>query len=137
MASREYAHERGLRHVEFLSGRSVGAQPDLPGAAPIIAIRSLLENHQLKAQELTFAEIMEAFAAQAILCQRGAKIPESLVNQTGGALAWGHPVGASGAILAVNAFDRLIRSAGTGLVAIAAAGGIGSAALLKRGARSE
>ena len=67
---------------------------------------------------------------QAIACVEGAGIPPAIVNTGGGALARGHPIGASGAILAVRLFHGL--SSGTGLAAIAAAGGLGTALIVFR-----
>jgi acetyl-CoA C-acetyltransferase len=81
------------------------------------------------------AEIMEAYAVQAIAVVEGAGIDPATVNPGGGGLARGHPVGASGAILAVRLFHGL--KSGRGLAAIAAAGGIGTALLLGSGAREE
>jgi acetyl-CoA C-acetyltransferase len=72
---------------------------------------------------------MEAYAVQAIACVERAGLDPARVNLGGGALARGHPVGASGAVLAVRLFADLGR--GVGLAAIAAAGGIGSALLLE------
>jgi acetyl-CoA C-acetyltransferase len=75
------------------------------------------------------AEIMEAYAVQAIAVVEGAGLDPATVNLGGGGLARGHPVGASGAILAVRLFHGL--KAGRGLAAIAAAGGIGTALLVE------
>ena len=85
----------------------------------------------LSPTDLTAAEIMEAYAVQAIACVQGAGLDPAIVNQGGGALARGHPIGASGTINAVRLFHDLCKSGGTGLAAIAAAGGIGSALLLR------
>jgi acetyl-CoA C-acetyltransferase len=75
---------------------------------------------------------MEAYAAQAILCARLCDLDLDKVNIRGGALSRGHPIGASGAILAVRLFNELIKTPrATGIAAIAAAGGIGSAMVLK------
>jgi len=76
---------------------------------------------------------MEAYAVQAIAVVEGARIDRALVNPGGGGLSRGHPVGASGAVLAVRLFHGL--TAGRGLAAIAAAGGIGTALLLESGTR--
>ena len=132
LTSSQYADQRGLRGVNFLSGVSMGAQPDLPGSAPVAAIHQLFEKYNIEQDQLSCVEIMEAFAAQAIVCQRGADLPDELVNRYGGALARGHPIGASGAILIVNLFDQLKTTRGYGLAAVAAAGGIGSAAILEQ-----
>ena len=74
---------------------------------------------------------MEAYAAQAIACVQGAGLDPAITNVGGGALARGHPIGASGAILAVRLFHELQKTGGTGLAAIAAAGGLGSSLLLQ------
>ena len=71
-------------------------------------------------------------AVQAIACVQGAGLDPAQVNRGGGALARGHPIGASGAINAVRLYHELIQSGGgTGLAAIAAAGGLGTALLLR------
>jgi acetyl-CoA C-acetyltransferase len=80
--------------------------------------------------DLAVAEVMEAYAVQAIACVEGAGLDPAVVNRKGGALARGHPIGASGAVLVVRAFHDLER--GMGLCTIAAAGGIGTALLLER-----
>ena len=79
---------------------------------------------------LSQAEIMEAYAVQALACVQGAGLDPAIVNPGGGALARGHPIGASGAILAVRLFHDLQQ--GRGLAAIAAAGGIGTAMVVER-----
>mgnify|MGYP006168996325 CR=1 FL=1 len=81
-------------------------------------------------QQIGMAEVMEAYAVQAMACVTGAALPPGIVNIGGGALARGHPIGASGAILAVRLFQGLRE--GFGLAAIAAAGGLGSALVVAR-----
>ena len=74
---------------------------------------------------------MEAYAVQAIACVQGAHLDPAIVNIGGGALARGHPIGASGTINAVRLFHDLQNTGGIGLAAIAAVGGIGTALLLR------
>jgi acetyl-CoA C-acetyltransferase len=76
---------------------------------------------------------MEAFAAQAIACIDGVGLDPARVNRGGGALARGHPIGASGAVLAVRLWHELQRerAGAMGLAAIAAAGGLGSALVMR------
>lgn len=105
-------------------GATRGATPWEPGLAPVAAMHEVMGGTR-PAQ----AEIMEAYAVQAIACLRGAGLDPATVNPKGGALARGHPIGASGAILAVRLFADLER--GRGLAAIAAAGGIGTALLIE------
>ncbi|HCQ58346.1 MAG TPA: acetyl-CoA C-acyltransferase, partial [Sulfitobacter sp.] len=109
-----------------------GSKPEEPGLAPLVAIGEVFRQTGLTASDLTLAEIMEAYAVQAIACVTGAVVAPQIVNIGGGALARGHPIGASGAINAVRLWHELVaRGSGTGLAAIAAAGGIGSAALMR------
>ena len=80
--------------------------------------------------DLAVIEMMEAYAVQAIACVQGAALDPARVNLSGGALARGHPIGASGAIQAVRLFYQLHQ--GFGLAAIAAAGGIGTTLVVRR-----
>ncbi len=113
--------------VEIVLGATVGSDPTLPGLAPVTAIKAIGADNQV----FTHIEIMEAYAAQAIACVNEAGLNPAHVNQKGGALARGHPIGASGAILAVRLYHDLVETGGIGLAAIAAAGGIGTALQLK------
>ena len=131
LISDKVAQQLGTPSVGILGGATLGAAPEQPGLAPVAAIAHVLGRAGISPEDLTQAEIMEAFAVQAIACQRGANIPAQIVNPQGGALARGHPIGASGAILAVRLFHQLSKTGGTGLAAIAAAGGLGTALLLR------
>ena len=132
VASDRVADRLGAQAVELMAGQTLGGDPEQPGLAPIAAIKAVLRDAGLSPADLDRAEIMEAFAIQAIACQRGAGLAPGIVNSHGGALARGHPIGASGAILAVHLFHALCARPGTGLAAIAAAGGIGTALLMCR-----
>lgn len=126
---------------ESVTGNSVlirgdvsrGDDPTCPALAPIAAVRELLARLRLSPRDIARTEMMEAFAVQALACIDGIGLAPDSVNQRGGALAWGHPIGASGAILAVRLFHDLQgRAPGDlGLAAIAAAGGLGSAMVLE------
>ena len=113
--------------------QSLGGDPMCPALAPIAAAASLLKRFGLEASEIMAVEMMEAFAVQAIACVDGIGLDPECVNRRGGALARGHPIGASGAILAVRLFHDLKQSASdaVALAAIAAAGGIGSAMIFR------
>lgn len=117
--------------IEIAAGATMGGAPDCPGLAPLVAIDKVMTTSGLTAADLTAAEIMEAYAVQAIACVEGAGLDPSIVNMGGGALARGHPIGASGAINAVRLFHELSNRGGSGLAAIAAAGGIGAAVVLR------
>lgn len=112
------------RGLAILAGATTGGSPEEPGLAPVAAIRRVWDG-----EPLAQAEIMEAYAVQALAVIDAAGLDPEIVNPGGGGLARGHPVGASGAILAVRLFHGL--RAGRGLAAIAAAGGIGTALLVE------
>jgi acetyl-CoA C-acetyltransferase len=120
--------------IRIVGSARRGADPTLPGLAPIAAAHAVLARHGIPAGRVDIAEIMEAFAAQAIACMDGIGLDPARVNRGGGALARGHPIGASGAVLAVRLWHELQqeRDGATGLAAIAAAGGLGSAIVMAR-----
>ncbi len=120
---------QAARAVEIVAGATLGGDPVEPATAPVAAIAAALAGAGLVPASLERCEVMEAYAAQAMACVEGAGLDPATVNTGGGALARGHPVGASGAVLAVRLFHDL--RGGHGLAAIAAAGGIGSALVLR------
>lgn len=130
VVSRDICRTSKTQTQRISGGATLGSDPTLPGAAPIAAIEAVLKATGTDARDLDCAEIMEAYAAQTIACVQGGGLDPAITNIGGGALARGHPIGASGAILAVRLFHELRNSGGTGLAAIAAAGGIGSSLLL-------
>jgi acetyl-CoA C-acetyltransferase len=113
------------RAVRIAGGVTRGGVPWEPGLAPVAAIGQALGASGLRAGDLERTEVMEAYAVQAIACVEGAGLDPARVNLGGGALARGHPIGASGAVLAVRMFVGL--GQGAGVAAIASAGGIGTA----------
>ncbi|BAS00572.1 thiolase family protein [Blastochloris viridis] len=121
------------RPLRILAGARRGGDPVRPGLAPIDAAAAALAGAGLAAGELAAAEIMEAFAVQAMACIDGITLDPAIVNRGGGALSRGHPIGASGAILAVRLWHELQREppGAAGLCAIAAAGGLGSALVVQ------
>ncbi len=119
------------KKIRFAAGTTVGGEPEKPGLAPVIAISEVLEREGVRAARLAVAEIMEAYAVQAIACTRKSEIDPAVVNPGGGSLARGHPIGASGAILAVRTYHELAHRGSFGLAAIAAAGGLGTAVLFE------
>ncbi len=121
--------DRRARGVRIVGGVTLGGRPEEPGLAPVAAIAAALGQAGVRSDQVAVAEVMEAYAVQAIACVQGAGLDDRLVNMGGGALARGHPIGASGAILAVRLVHQL--RSGYGLAAIAAAGGIGTALLVQ------
>lgn len=120
---------RAPRALRIAAGATLGATPWEPGTAPLPAIAKSLADARLAPHDLRQAEVMEAYAVQAIACVTGADLDPAITNPKGGALARGHPIAASGAILATRLFHDL--TAGAGLATIAAAGGIGTALILQ------
>lgn len=117
--------------LRLIDGVTLGGDPELPGLAPVEAARRVLEGTGTRPEELSSIELMEAYAVQAIVCATALGLDAEKINPAGGSLARGHPIGASGAILAVRLFHDLKASGGLGLALIAAAGGIGTALLLE------
>ena len=132
VVSETVAAKLGKEGLTF-KGATRGNTPDQPGLGPVPAIRDLIGQSK---PQFDAVELMEAYAVQAIACARETGLSRNRINLGGGALARGHPIGASGAILAVRLFHELQRRKGpdsrTGLAAIAAAGGIGTALLMHR-----
>jgi acetyl-CoA C-acetyltransferase len=116
VVSDELAAKMGAAGLQILRGANVGGDPARPGLAARLAITAV------DGFDADIAEVMEAYAAQAMICAQGLRA----VNIGGGALARGHAIGASGAVLAVRLFHEL-RAGQTGVAAIAGAGGIGAA----------
>lgn len=122
------------RAIRVAGGLSLGDDPAMPALAPVAAVRETLARFSLAMDGFDVFELMEAFAVQAIACIRLAGFAPERTNLGGGALARGHPVGASGAINAVRLYhEMLVRpEAGKGLAAIAGAGGLAATLVLAR-----
>lgn len=123
-----------LAPVRIVGSLAQGGDPRTPALAPVLPAQALLDQNGLEPARIAAVEIMEAFAVQAIAFVEALGLPSQIVNRSGGALARGHPIGASGAIIAVRLFHELQKepAGAKGLAAIAAAGGLGSAMLLER-----
>jgi acetyl-CoA C-acetyltransferase len=103
------------------------------GYGPAEAIPRALGKAGLGVEDVDRIELNEAFAAQAVAVIRGAGLDEEHVNPSGGAIAFGHPVGATGAILTVKLMHALERTGGkTGVVTMCIGGGQGLAAAFRR-----
>lgn len=120
------------RAVRIHSASRTGGAADLPALAGIAPAKALLSG--ISGNRIIVCEIMEAFAVQAMAWQDALDLDPLCMNRGGGALSRGHPIGASGAILAVRLFHEMQRESkgALGLTVIAAAGGLASAALFER-----
>jgi acetyl-CoA C-acetyltransferase len=110
-----------------------GVDPKVMGLGPIPAVRALCAKLGMKPQDFDLVESNEAFAAQAIAVTRALDLDPARVNPNGGAIALGHPVGATGAILVVKALHELERTGGkTALITMCIGGGQGIALAIER-----
>ncbi|GAA1521236.1 acetyl-CoA C-acetyltransferase [Agromyces terreus] len=134
VASREWAESRGLPWLVLVGASGQVAGPDNSlHSQPSNAIAAALEKQGLAASDLDLVEINEAFAAVSLQSMRDLDLDAEKVNVHGGAIALGHPIGASGARLALHAALELSRrGGGTAAVALCGGGGQGEALLLSR-----
>ena len=125
VVSERVRRERGLPGLRLVSGATSAVDPSRLGLGAVPAMRRVLDRRP------DVVEFNEAFAGQALACLDAAGLDECTVSTDGGAIALGHPWGASGAVLVVRLFSLLVRAAGTGtgLTALSAGGGVGVAAL--------
>ena len=130
----EATRERlGLPGLRILSTATAGVEPSRPGRGLVPATRLALERAGVGLDDVDAIEINEAFAGQVLACCDELGLDPLRVCVDGGALALGHPWGASGAVLAVRLFHQLVarRTGGIGLAAIAAGGGQGVAMVVE------
>lgn len=132
--SEDGARTLGLRPIaRLLSAAVVGVPPDIMGIGPVPAIRKLLEKTGLSVDDIDLFEINEAFASQASYSQEELGIPDEKLNVNGGAIAIGHPLGATGARIAADLFAEMARrEANLGVISMCVGGGQGMAALFER-----
>lgn len=111
-----------------------GVDPNMLGIAPVPAVQKLLKRTGFTLADIDVVEFNEAFAAQVLACCDGLGILEEQLNIGGGAIALGHPYGASGAILVVRLFTELVRRDGgtRGLATLGIGGGMGLATVFER-----
>jgi len=136
IASEEKARELGKEALGAFVGSAVaGVDPRVMGIGPVPAVRKLLERTGVSADELDLVELNEAFASQSLAVIRELGLEEATVNVNGGAIALGHPLGASGARLVVTLLHELRRRSGRyGLATMCVGVGQGQAVLFERGA---
>ena len=125
VASLEYAEAHGLEVDAFISAYAVSAtEPQDLFFAPIAAVNNLMQKEGKEIGDYELVEVNEAFAVQAIADMRALGMDEELVNVNGGAVALGHPIGASGARILVTLLNALEhRGEGTGLATLCLGGG--------------
>ena len=127
LMSREEAEHRSVEPlVKIVSWATCGVDPSLMGLGPIPSVKMALKRANWKIEDVELFEINEAFAAQAIAVIRNLKIEKERVNVNGGAIALGHPIGASGARILVTLIHEMIRQNKTkGCATLCIGGGMG------------
>ena len=133
VAERSFAERNGLKPMARLASYGVAAvEPGFFGLGPIPAVQQALARAGWKVRDVDRVEINEAFAAIALACQRKLELAEDVVNVEGGAIAHGHPIGASGAVLTTRLLHAMQRGGGKrGVVTLCIGGGQGIALALE------
>ena len=134
LMSNKEADRRGLdKLVSIKSWASCGVDPALMGTGPIPSVKKALDLAGWSVKDLDLFEVNEAFAAQSIAVLKTLSIPEEKVNVNGGAIALGHPIGASGTRILVTLVHEMIkRDAHKGLATLCIGGGMGIAMCIER-----
>lgn len=133
LMSADKAKELGVKPLaRFVAGAVAGVEPDVMGLGPIPAVQKVLQRTGLTVRDLDLVELNEAFASQSLQCIRGLELDPSIVNVNGGAIALGHPLGASGArILTTLVHEMKRRKARRGLATMCIGVGQGIAAIVE------
>jgi acetyl-CoA acyltransferase len=129
----DVAKTLGLEPIAYVRHWAVGGvDPDVMGIGPTVAVPKLLDATGLTLDDIDLVEINEAFASQSIYCVNELGLDPEKTNVNGGAIATGHPLGATGAVLTVKILGELQRRGGTrGIVTMCIGGGMGFAYLLE------
>jgi len=134
LATEEEAAKAGVEPLaRVVAWTSAGVDPARMGIGPVPAVRALLEKTQRSLSDIDLVELNEAFAAQVIACARDLSLDLAKVNVNGGAIALGHPIGATGARIATTLLHEMKRrGARRGLATLCVSGGMGMAVLFER-----
>jgi 3-oxoadipyl-CoA thiolase len=134
VASESFVERHGLTpQARLVAAASAGVAPEIMGIGPVPATRKALDRAGWSVDDLAAVELNEAFASQSIACVRDLGLDEEVVNADGGAIALGHPLGASGTRILVTLLGRLERAgASRGLATMCVGVGQGAALLVER-----
>jgi acetyl-CoA C-acetyltransferase len=134
LASETAAGKSGVEPLARIAAwTSSGVEPSRMGIGPVPAVRALLAKTGRKLADIDLIEVNEAFAAQVIACQRDLSLDMAKVNVNGGAIALGHPIGATGARVVTTLLHEMKRRrAKTGIATLCVSGGMGMAVLFER-----
>jgi acetyl-CoA C-acetyltransferase len=135
VASEKKAQQLGLKPLVSVKAYAVvGVEPAIMGIGPVPAIQKVLNKAGLSMDDIDLVELNEAFAAQSLAVLSDLPIPDEKVNVNGGAIALGHPIGASGAIILTKLIYEMHRrkKAKYGLVSLCCGGGMGIAMIVEK-----
>ena len=134
LMSREEAENRSIKPLaKIVSWSTCGVEPSLMGLGPIPAVNNALKKANWKIEEVDLFEVNEAFAAQSIAVIKDLKIPNEIVNVNGGAIALGHPIGASGTRILVSLVHEMRRqNKSKGCATLCIGGGMGIAMCIQK-----
>jgi acetyl-CoA C-acetyltransferase len=134
LASEEEVRRAGVEPLgRVVAWTSAGVEPERMGIGPVPALRSLLAKEKLALSDIDLIELNEAFAAQVIACARELPFDLARMNVNGGAIALGHPIGATGARIATTLLHEMKRrGAKRGVATLCVSGGMGMAVLFER-----
>jgi acetyl-CoA C-acetyltransferase len=129
LGSEKFVQQHHLKPLaRILAAISAGVDPRLMGIGPVPAIRRMEQKHGLKLGDFDLVELNEAFAAQALACDRELHFDRERLNVNGGAIALGHPIGCTGARITVTLLHEMLkRKARRGLATLCVSGGMGMA----------
>ena len=134
LASEEKVKALGIRPLaQWVGGAMAGVDPAIMGVGPVAATRKLFDKLGLSMEDMDLVEANEAFAAQSLAVARELQIPAEKLNINGGAIALGHPVGASGCrILVTLLYNLQARNLRQGLATLCVGGGMGCSTIIRR-----
>ncbi len=134
VASEEAVKSHGLTpEARIVDWTVAGVDPSIMGIGPVPAVRSLLERNRFTMGDIDLVELNEAFAVQVLACARDLELDLAKVNVNGGAIALGHPIGATGARIVVTLLHEMRRrGAKRGIATLCVSGGMGMAVLFER-----
>jgi acetyl-CoA C-acetyltransferase len=134
LMSRAKADQLGLKYMaRIVSTATTGVAPEIMGIGPVSAIQKALKKADIILDQVDLVELNEAFAAQYLACEKALNLNREITNVNGSGIALGHPVGCTGArITTTLIYEMRKRNAKTGLAALCAGGGMGTALVMAR-----
>jgi acetyl-CoA C-acetyltransferase len=133
IASEDFAEKHNLKPLaRILAVTSAGVDPRIMGIGPVPALHKMEQKHQLRVADFDLVELNEAFAAQALACNRELHFDPAKMNVNGGAIALGHPIGCTGTRITVTLLHEMLkRKAKRGVATLCVSGGLGMALALE------